>query len=517
MNDIVEVPTVDLGERLTIRRMATGLWQVAGGHGKIDFDAAVAAMEKLYRRGFTSFDMADHYGPAEEIAGAFAQRVRRGGKPVDESSSVDGGSERHDAMGAPDAPQIFTKWVPEPGPVTPETVRAAVDRARTRLHTDRIDLLQFHWWDYLDPGYIPAMEALANLREEGIIGEIGLTNFDTAHARILTGMGIPVASNQVHFSLLDSRAAGEMSALCASSGMKLLCYGTLAGGFLSDRWLGRPEPSDEDTAGSWSLMKYHRFIRTFGGWELFQQLLAVLSRIAGKHKVGISNVATRWVMDHHAVAAVLIGTRLGLSDHTDDNIRTLALTLDDEDRRAIDAVRAEAGPIPGDCGDEYRKPPFLTAAGDLSDHKTRSWREPVVPVDAAGPTVHARYTSGTTWEKIASFSRAVRRGDRIVVSGTTATLQDRVVPPGDATAQTDVCIDKIQAAVEALGGTLEDVIRTRIFVPHVERDWESVARAHGRRFAGIEPANTLVGAPLVGDGYLVEMEAEAVIPSKRDA
>lgn len=80
----------------------------------------------------------------------------------------------------------------------------------------------------------------------------------------------------------------------------------------------------------------------------------------------------------------------------------------------------------------------------------------------------------------------------------------------DPAAQTHFIIDKIEAAIESLGGTLADVVRTRIFVNSIQ-DWEPVARAHGERFAGINPANTLVEAKLVGEGYLVEIEAEAVV------
>ena len=80
----------------------------------------------------------------------------------------------------------------------------------------------------------------------------------------------------------------------------------------------------------------------------------------------------------------------------------------------------------------------------------------------------------------------------------------------DPSAQAHFVIDKIEGAIESLGGTLADVVRTRIFVNNLD-DWEAVARAHGERFAGINPANTLVEARLVGEGYLVEIEAEAVL------
>lgn len=119
-------------------------------------------------------------------------------------------------------------------------------------------------------------------------------------------------------------------------------------------------------------------------------------------------------------------------------------------------------------------------------------------------------SSGTLWEDLAGYSRAVRIGDRILVSGTTATGPDGLVGGDDPSAQTHFIIDKIETAIKQLGGRLEDVVRTRVFVNGMQH-WEAVARAHGERFGDIRPANTLVEAHLVGEEYLVEIEAEAVI------
>lgn len=120
--------------------------------------------------------------------------------------------------------------------------------------------------------------------------------------------------------------------------------------------------------------------------------------------------------------------------------------------------------------------------------------------------------SGVSWEDTYGYSRAVRVGDRIYVSGTTATGPDGLVAPGDAAGQARYALDKIEAAITALGGTLADVVRTRIFVQNVD-DWKEVGAVHGERFGAIRPANTLVRADLIGDEYLVEIEAEAVIGS----
>ena len=121
------------------------------------------------------------------------------------------------------------------------------------------------------------------------------------------------------------------------------------------------------------------------------------------------------------------------------------------------------------------------------------------------------YVSGTTWEKLAGYSRAVRYGNQIHVSGTTATDEaGQIVGKGDPAVQMRYIVDKIERAIKELGGQLDDVIRTRIYIQQLA-DWEPVARIHGERFATIRPANTLVQAQLVGDGYLVEMEAEAIV------
>jgi enamine deaminase RidA (YjgF/YER057c/UK114 family) len=119
-------------------------------------------------------------------------------------------------------------------------------------------------------------------------------------------------------------------------------------------------------------------------------------------------------------------------------------------------------------------------------------------------------SSGTHWEAMAGYSRAVRVGDHIYVSGTTATGPDGLVGGSDPAAQARYALDKIEAAIVKLGGSLREVVRTRVFVSDI-RHWEAVARVHGERFGDIRPANTLVEARLVGPEYLVEIEAEAVV------
>lgn len=127
------------------------------------------------------------------------------------------------------------------------------------------------------------------------------------------------------------------------------------------------------------------------------------------------------------------------------------------------------------------------------------------------PTPRQHYSSGTVWEEMAGYSRALRVGDRILVAGTTATgPTGELVGGADPAAQASYILDKIERALHQLGGQLADVVRTRIYLRNID-DWEAVARVHGERFATILPVNTLVQANLIGEKYLVEIEAEAVV------
>ena len=475
----------ELAPGLTISRALTGLWQIADlerDGTKVNPVEAARHMKAYLDAGFTTFDMADHYGSAEEITGVFRQTY---------------GS---------DAAQFFTKWVPSPGKITASQVREAVETALTRMKTDQIDLMQFHAWQYAHPSWVDCLFWLQELKNEGLIRHLGLTNFDTAHLQVVVNSGIEVVSNQVCYSLLDQRAAGEMTQLCLKHGVKLLAFGTVAGGFLSEKWLGKPEPVLSESL-TWSQMKYKRFIDAAGGWERFQNLLGILQPIAQKHGVGIATLASHYMLLQPAVAGVIIGARLGKSEHLAENEGLFSIQLDEADRASIQTALSSLQKIPGDCGDEYRKAPFLTASGDLSHH-IDGLPSPYPTQEGADGRIKA--LSGTIWEDIAGFSRAVRKGNHILVSGTTATHGSAQMGGDDPAAQMHFIIDKVEGAIRSLGGSLEDVVRTRIFVQRAS-DWEAISRAHGQRFAGIQPANTLVQATLIGDGYLVEMETDALL------
>lgn len=328
-----------LAPDMTICRLPVGMWQVSGAHGPIDPSAAVRSLFDHFDAGFTTFDLADIYGPAEDIMGEFRRQLA-GRRGADALAKL----------------QVFTKWVPQPGKMHRAVVEQAFDRSCCRLSMATLDLLQFHWWDYADAGYLDALRHLADFQAAGRIRHLALTNFDTERLRIIRNAGIPIISNQVQYSLIDQRPEVHMVKFCQEQGIKLLTYGTVCGGLLSEQYLGRPAPARHELTTA-SLQKYKQMIDAWGGWGLFQELLGVLANIARKHKVSIANVAVRSILDRPTVAGVIVGCRLGVSEHLADNRRIFDCRLDEEDRGQLADVTAKGRNLferIGDCGDEYR-------------------------------------------------------------------------------------------------------------------------------------------------------------------
>ena len=226
------------------------------------------------------------------------------------------------------------------------------------MDVERLDLLQFHWWEYGDDRYREALHHLDELRRAGKIRYLALTNFDTGHLRCIVDDGIPIVSNQVQYSLVDQRPAAHMANYCAQHGITLLAYGTVCGGLLSDRYIGQREPGRTALTTA-SLSKYKQMIDLWGGWELFQELLVALHQIGKKHdlSMGVATVAERAILDRSVVAGIIVGARLGIAEHLADTARVFALRLDAEDTERISAITSRAHDLYqriGDCGDEYR-------------------------------------------------------------------------------------------------------------------------------------------------------------------
>jgi aryl-alcohol dehydrogenase-like predicted oxidoreductase len=338
--DLPAAATTQLTPDLRICRLLNGLWQVSGAHGPIDRRAAINDMFAYHDAGFTTWDLADHYGPAEDFIGEFRRRM-----------AADRGVEALATI------QAFTKWVPEPGRMTRQVVEENIKISLRRMGVDTLDLLQFHWWDYSDPNYLEALRFLVELQDEGKIRHLALTNFDTEHMRIIVEHGIRIVSNQVQYSLIDRRPEVQMSQFCQAHDIQLLTYGTVGGGLLSERYLGQPEPT-RSVLTTASLRKYKQMVEAWGGWGLFQELLSALKDIADRHGVSIANIAVRYILDRPAVGGVIVGTRLGVAEHRQDNARSFNVSLDGEDQAQIEAALIRSRDLfqlIGDCGDEYRR------------------------------------------------------------------------------------------------------------------------------------------------------------------
>lgn len=320
---------------LDLPRLFSGLWQLSSPSWGV---ASLSQMFKQFTeyidRGFTAFDMADHYGDAEVVFGRLRASLPR----------------TTDVFGA-------TKYcVFHRITVTPDVIRANITERCQRMSAETVDLLQFHWQDYSDHQYILALQLI---QQDERVRYLGLCNFDTKRLQEVIENGIDVVTNQVQFSLIDARPRFKMGEVCTEHNVKLLTYGTLCGGFLADKWLGCPEPQLFGSDSTPSQRKYFEMIQTWGDWSLFQSLLQTLKQIGNKYNVSISNVASRWVLDFPYVGAVIVGARMGVSEHTEDNLKTYGWCLDDEDKEKIEKIlersrREEVFKVMGDCGSEYR-------------------------------------------------------------------------------------------------------------------------------------------------------------------
>ncbi|KAI1411044.1 aldo/keto reductase [Hypoxylon sp. FL1857] len=318
------VETFRLGP-FEVPRLFNGLWQLSSpSWGSGTAEDQESALRRLAESGLTAADMADHYGDAELIYGDFRNKLL---------------PELRDTLYA------ATKWCvfsPLSGAVTTSFVLDAV-RERCRRLGGRAELLQFHWQNYESKEYLDILVELTRISKPhpDLVATIGLCNFDSEHTEevceyLLAKTGsVGIVSNQVQFSLVDARPLHKMVHVCNKYGLKLLTYGSF----------------------------YFDMIRTWGTWSEFQTLLERLKDAASKHDVSIANVATRWVLQQPAVGAVIVGTRLGVSDHVNDNVKVFGFELDDRDISSINAIAL--GPSGekmiavfeklGDCGNEYRK------------------------------------------------------------------------------------------------------------------------------------------------------------------
>ncbi len=327
-----QIPRIELQPGYSISRVIKGGWQLAGGHGSVDERQAVRDMRVFVEAGVTTFDCADIYTGVEELIGKFIKQY-----------------ERELASGELPPIQIHTKYVPDLDQlsnVTKAYTQAVIDRSLKRLGVERLDLVQFGWWDYSIPRYVEAAQHLFELQTAGKIRYIAGTNFDASHLKEILDAGVPIVADQLQYSVLDHRPEGEHhQRMAKENNLRFLCYGTVAGGFLSQRYLSVKEP--KEPLENRSLVKYKLIIDEFGGFELFQEVLHALKQIADKYDVGIAEVAAQYVLQKSFVAGMIIGARN--IDHLESIKKLGSLRLAEEDLRKLHAIlskaKGPAGPV----------------------------------------------------------------------------------------------------------------------------------------------------------------------------
>ncbi len=329
------IPTVELAEGYIVSRIASGGWQLAGGHGSVSRGEAIKAMIESVDAGINVFDCADIYAGVEELIGEFLATYRG-------ARGTQAAAELH----------VHTKFVPDLDVLSTldkTYVEKIIDRSLRRLRLDQLDLVQFHWWDYSVPRYVEVAGYLNELRKAGKIRHLAVTNFDVSHLREIVDAGISICANQVQFSALDHRPEHGMTEYCRQADIKLLCYGTLAGGLLTEQSFRQPAPPG---ATNRSLIKYKLIVDQFGSWELFQELLTALYRVAQRHNATIANIATKLILEKPMVATAIIGTKT--SDHLQENRHIFDIELTDRDKTEIATVRAKSTWNAGDIYDLER-------------------------------------------------------------------------------------------------------------------------------------------------------------------
>ena len=310
-----------------------GGWQLSSGHSlnqKIENEQAIADTVSFINAGISTLDFGDIYTGVEELVG----------KAIATLKAEHGESAR-------DLVQLHTKYVPNNVALENfdrSDVATIVNRSLQRLGVSQVDLVQFHWWRYEARNYLAAMEELFKLKSDGKIRHVGITNFDVERLVEMIDAGLKPASIQLQYSLLDRRPATDMTEICIQHGIGILCYGTVAGGFFSEKYLGKSEPGEAETRSN---VKYRLIIEEFGGWSLFQQLLKALDSIAKNHNTDIGTIASAWTLRQPAVKAVIVGAR-NLS-HQKSNLQIPEINFSESDVRAIDEVLAHAkgpsGPV----------------------------------------------------------------------------------------------------------------------------------------------------------------------------
>ncbi len=270
-----------------VSRVIKGNWQLSGGHGTINIHEAIDDLFQYVDAGITAFDVGDIYTGAEEILGTFLKRYR----------AIHGASKFEKL-------RVHTKFVPDLDALPDldkKDIRFIIERSLTRLGVDQLHLVQFHWWDFAQGDFVAAAQYLQELKQEGLINQIGVTNFDQKHLQKLLDAGVDIASNQIQFSLLDPRPLNGMLEFAAQHKIAIFCYGVLAGGLLGNR-----NPIYDPTNRSHN--KY-RLIIDEVGHDYYDEVLATVVSLADKYQTSVGNISAAFVLQTDNVSAAILGPR----------------------------------------------------------------------------------------------------------------------------------------------------------------------------------------------------------------
>jgi len=299
-----------------LNKVIVGGWQLEDG---------LKVIESYYDAGFQTFDCADIYTGVEELLGTFI---------------------RTHGLKASDI-QVHTKYVPDMASLanlTFEDTETIIDRSLSRLGLDSLNLVQFHWWHYPTGNYLAALDSLKVLKEQGKVNAIGLTNFDAVHLQEILDRDIPITSIQTQYSVVDRRATERLEPLMKANNIALLCYGSVAGGLLSNAYLDMPAP--QEPFDNRSLIKYLLMIKEMGGWQAFQNILKVLRTIADDKGTDIATIASRYCLQQSSVRACIVGARN--TRHLKEHIKLRdSIELSASELAAIEDARQQFKAIPG--------------------------------------------------------------------------------------------------------------------------------------------------------------------------
>ena len=488
------VERIDLAPGLSISRVVTGLWQIADMErdGRtLDLDRAARGDAALRRR------------RADDVRHGRSLRVGRGRRRASSAR------ERR----RPAACSCFTKWVPKPGPVT--TAERARRRRPRRSRASRAERDR--------PAAVPRLELRRSELARRAVPPAGAEargphppprphqRRHRAPATWSLASGIEVVSNQVCVLAARSARRGRgWRPFCAEHGVQLLAYGTRRRR-LAHRALARRSPSRTGSArGTWSQMKYGRFIRAAGGWDALQRVLRAAAA-RGRAARRVDRQRGQPLRARAAgVAGVIVGARLGRArahrrHAAAVRVRARPTTTARELEAALATLHADSRRL------RRRVPqaavPHRVRRPQPSPRRASRRRTQVRPRPTARDAVPQRHAVGAAGRLRARGARGQPhrrlghdRHARPTASSAAAIRRRRRTSPST----------RSRARCSRSAAALDDVVRTRVYVRHVG-DWEAVARAHGERFGHIQPANTLVAAELIGDEYLVEIEAEAEI------